>query len=154
MNGRKYFIVGCLALILMSITSFPAAAQGNLGAGRARMARMLGARQFIAGLNLTADQKAKVKDILAGNKTQILQATRDVVKARLDAVNGVANAADELAAARLNAANLRKSIQEQMKTVLTPDQLAQVQTKMKDTQQIRAQRLQKLLDRLNSKIAG
>jgi Spy/CpxP family protein refolding chaperone len=156
MNGRRYFMVGCLALILLSVASLPAVAQGNVGAGakRARFARLLSAKQFAAGLNLTADQKTQIKNILANNKTQILQAARDAVKARLDIANGVPNAADQLAAARLTAANLRKSILDQMKSVLTPDQLAQVQTKMQNREQLRAQRLQKLLDRINSKIGA
>jgi Spy/CpxP family protein refolding chaperone len=156
MNGRRYFMMGCLALILLSVASLPAAAQGYTGATarRARFARLLSAKQFAAGLNLTADQKAQIKTILANNKTQILQAARNVVKARLDVANGVPNAADQLAAARLQAVNLRKSIFDQMKSILTPDQLAQAQTKMQNRQQLRAQRLQKLLDRINSKIGA
>jgi Spy/CpxP family protein refolding chaperone len=156
MNGRRYFMVGCLALILISVVSLPAVAQNNAGAfgRRARMARLFKMNQLAAGLNLTADQKTQIKNIIANNKTQILQAARDVVKGRLDIVNGVPNAADELAAARQKAAGLRKSIIEQMKPVLTADQLAQVQTRMQNRQQLRAQRLQKLLDRLNSRISG
>jgi Spy/CpxP family protein refolding chaperone len=156
MNGRKKFMIGCLALILISIASLPTVAQDNVGAvgRRARMARLYRMNQFAAGLNLTADQKTQIKTIIANNKTQRLQASRDVVKARLDVANGVPNAAAELAAARQKAVNLRKSILGQMKSVLTPDQLAQVQTKMQSRQQLRAQRLQKVLDRINSKIGA
>jgi Spy/CpxP family protein refolding chaperone len=156
MNGRKYFMVGCLALILTSAASLPAAAQDNGGVlgRRARMARLFRMNQFAAGLNLTADQKAQIKNIIANNKTPRLQAARDVVKGRLDVVKGVPNAAAELTAAREKAIDLQKSILDQMKSVLTPDQIAQLQTKMQNRQQLRAQRLQKLLDRINSKIGA
>jgi Spy/CpxP family protein refolding chaperone len=155
MNARKFFMAGCLALILIS-AALPAIAQDNVGVAgkRARMARLFRMNQFAAGLNLTADQKAQVKTIIANNKTPMLQAARDVVKGRLDVVNGVPNAAAELAAAKQKAVDLRKSLLDQMKSVLTPDQHAQVQTKMQNRQQLRAQRLQKLLDRINSKIGA
>jgi Spy/CpxP family protein refolding chaperone len=156
MNRRKYFIMSCfaLALLLASVASVAGAAQAKVekAARRAGIARLLNAKQLAAGLNLNADQKAQIKSIIAKNKTQILQAARDVVKGRLDVINGVPNAGDELAAARQNAAGLRKSIIEQVKPVLTADQLAQVKTKMQNRKQLRAQRLQKVLDQLNSRI--
>jgi Spy/CpxP family protein refolding chaperone len=157
MKGRKCFMVSCLALamILISVVAFPAA-RNNAGAAvnGAKIARQFRLKQLVAGLNLSADQKTQVKNILAKNKTQILEAIRDVVKGRLDAINGVPNAAGELAAARQKAAALRKSILEQIKPVLTADQLAQLKTKMQNRKELRAQRLQKLLDRLNSKIGA
>jgi Spy/CpxP family protein refolding chaperone len=158
MNGRKYFMAGCLALALalICVASTPVAAQEKAGRAvrRAGIAWLLNAKQLTAGINITADQKTQIRDIIAKNKTQILQAARDVVKGRLDVINGVPNAADELTAARQKAAGLRKSVREQVKPVLTSDQLAQVKTKMQNRQQLRAQRLQKLLDRLNSKIGA
>jgi hypothetical protein len=156
MNGRKYFMVSCLALALslISIASVPVVAQEKVGraAKRVGIVRLLNAKQFAAGLNLNADQKTQIKSILEKNKTQILQAARDVVKGRLDVVNGVPNATDELAAARQKAVGLRRSILEQIKPVLTQDQLAQVKIKMQNRKQLRTQRLQKVLDRLNSKM--
>jgi Spy/CpxP family protein refolding chaperone len=158
MNGRKFFMVSCLALALLLIGAalVPAANQDRVGiaAKRAGIGRFLSLKQLAAGLDLTADQKTQIKNILANNKTQILQAVRDVVKGRLDATNGVPNAADELAAARQKAAGLRRSILEQIKPILTADQLAKVRTKMQNRKQRRAQRLQKLLDRLDSKIGA
>ncbi len=114
------------------------------------MARLSGVRSFIGNLNLTTDQKAQIKSILTNNKPQILQAARDVVKARLDVINGVPNAGAELANARSHAADLRKQIFEQIKPVLTADQLSRIQ----ERKQLRTQRLQNLLDRLNKKISG
>jgi Spy/CpxP family protein refolding chaperone len=158
MNGRKFFMMSCLALalLLIGVALVPAADQGRVGiaARRAGIGRLLSMKQLTAGLDLTADQKTQIKSILANNKTQILQAARDVVKGRLDATNGVPNAADELIAARQKAAGLRKSILEQIKPILTADQLAKARTKMQNRKQLRAQRLQKLLDRLDSKIGA
>jgi Spy/CpxP family protein refolding chaperone len=154
MNRKRLFIAGSLVLTLILTAVFlkPAAAQDTAGKGRARMgiARLFRAQAFVRGLNLTADQKSQIKGILQNNKTQILQAARDVVKARLDAAKGLPDAAAELANAQIQAANLRKQILEQIKPVLTADQLARVQERI----QLREQRLQRVLDRLNSRIGG
>jgi len=153
MRKRKYFLVSglILASILTGVGSY-AANQDNTGMarGRAGFARFLGARGFVRGLNLTDDQKTQIKGILQSNKTQILQTARDVAKGRLDLMNGVSGATTELANAQLAAANLRGQILTQIEAVLTPDQVAKVQ----ERQQLRKQRLQKALDRLNSKIGG
>jgi Spy/CpxP family protein refolding chaperone len=158
MNRRKCFMVGslALALVLASFTILPAAVQRNAATAvnRARIVRQLQMRQLFQGLDLTADQKDQIKNILKNNKTQILQAARNVVKGRLDVINGVSNGAGELAGARQNANSLRRSIIEQIKPVLTRDQLDKLQTKMQNRKQLRAQRLQNLLDRLDSRIGG
>ncbi len=154
MNRRRHFHAGglILALIVLCAAALPAAGQDNFGRGRGRAGseRMLGMRNFVGGLNLTADQRTQIKSILENSKTQILQARRDCVKARLDLAKDLPSAATELANARLQAANLRKQILERIKPVLTPDQLAKVQ----ERQQRREQRLQNMLDRLNGKIGG
>jgi Spy/CpxP family protein refolding chaperone len=143
-------------LALIGIAALPTAARNAAGDAKTRpgIARQFGLKQLVSELNLTADQKAQIKTILANRKTQILQAVRDVVKARLDRINGVANASDELSAARQKAMSLRKSIREQIKPVLTSDQIAQLKPKIQNRQQLRAQRLQKILDRLNSKLGS
>jgi Spy/CpxP family protein refolding chaperone len=154
MNGQRYFLVGflALALLLINVVSLPAADQNNFGAtmGNARIAQLFGDGQSISGLNFTADQKAKIKSILEGNKTQIQKAVRDMVQGGLDMINGAPNAANELANAQLQAENLAKLIFEQLKSVLTPDQLAKVQ----ESQQLGTQYLQKLLEMLNDRIGG
>jgi len=154
MNGRKYFLASglAIALIFMSVASLPAAPQGNPSGARRglRFLQLMGAGQFVGGLNLTDAQKTQIKGILTANKTQMIQAAYDVVKARLDMENGVANAATELANAQVKASSLKKQIFEQIKPILTPDQLAKVQAR----QQQRSQRLQNLLDRLHSKMSA
>ncbi len=151
MNRRKFSMV-TLAVVLAAITVVAplATAQGGSGhPGRqARIARLLGVEGAVSQLNLTSDQKTQIKAILKTNQTQILQAARDVVKARLDVMQGVPDSATELANARAQAANLREQILGQIKPVLTADQLATLQ----ERKQNREQRLQRLLDRLNSKL--
>ncbi len=153
-NRRKILLTGgtFLAFLMIGVAVLPVAGQDHFGKARGRigMARLSGVRSFIGNLNLTTDQKAQIKSILTNNKPQILQAARDVVKARLDVINGVPNAGTELANARSHAADLRKQIFEQIKPVLTADQLSRVQ----ERKQLRTQRLQNLLDRLNKKISG
>lgn len=153
MTGRKYILAGTLILALaaISITTTPAAAQ-DLGAarGRAGLARLLGIRGVAGQLNLTPDQKSQIKTILKSDQSQILQAIRDVVKARLDLIKGLPESAAELAGAQARAESLRKQVLEQIRPVLTADQ----QAKLQNRQQLREQRLQRLLDRLNGRIGG
>jgi Spy/CpxP family protein refolding chaperone len=110
--------------------------------------RLFEARQFIAGLNLTEDQRAQVRTILTNFRTPILQATRDTVKARLDMVKGVQGAATGITNAQLEVEQLKTEILEKIKTILTPDQL----DKLAKREQLREQRLQKLVDALDSKL--
>ncbi len=152
MNRRKYFSMVTLVVALGAITVLAplAAAQGDFQNARrqARIARVLGIEGAINQLNLTSDQKTQIKGILKTNQTQIIQAARDVVKARLDLIQGVTNSATELANAQVQAANLREQILGQIKPVLTADHLARLQQR----KQNREQRLQRLLDRLNSRL--
>jgi Spy/CpxP family protein refolding chaperone len=154
MNGRNLFLVSglVLALLMINVIPSPAADQTNAGAAiaRAKIAQLFGAGQFLKELNITPDQKEQIKTILVGNKTQIQTAVRDLVKGRLDLINGAPNAANELANAFAQTATLRKQIFEQIKSILTPDQLAKVQ----GMQQLKTQRLQKLLEQLNSRIGA
>ncbi len=150
MKRNKLLLVGGLAFMLVLLPVAGNAAQNGSLAQTARHLGIFRAGELIGELNLTPDQKTQIKSILAQNKAQIIKAARDVVQARLDLVNGVQNAADELGTAQLNAFNLRTSILAQIKPVLTPDQLAKVQ----QMQQRRTERLQNLLDRLNQKVGG
>jgi hypothetical protein len=153
MNKRKYFLIGGLIVVLgIGVMASYAAAQGNMARARAqvRLARLIGVRGFANKLNLTADQKTQIKAILQNNKTQIQQAARNVIKARLDLAKGYDGAAGELVAAQSQAAGLRKQMFDSVKPILTQDQLS----KMQQLQQLREQRLQKRLDRLNSRIGG
>jgi Spy/CpxP family protein refolding chaperone len=153
MNKRNYYLAAGLMLTMAaSMVTMSFAAQGK-GIGmrqRARIARTAGIREFMRGLNITADQRAQIKTILQSHKAQIQQARRDAMKARLDLDRDVAGAPGELANALAKAADLKKQIFEEIKPVLTPDQLAKAQK----IRELREQRLQKQLDRYNSRIGG
>ena len=134
---------------MAAISATASFAQENPGRMRPR-ARIAMLQEFVRGLNITADQRAQIKTIVRSHKTQIQQAARDVMKARLDLQNGVSGAPAALAGALTQAANLKKQIFEEIKPVLTPDQLAKAQ----QLQDLKMQRLERQLDRLNSKIGG
>jgi hypothetical protein len=154
MKKRKYYLAGSLIIVLaaLSVTASFAAVQKNPVRARAqfRLAQRIGIRGFVKKLNLTPDQKTQIKTVLQNNKTQIQQAARNTVKARLDLAKGYEGAAGELAAAQSQAAGLRKQIFDSVRPILTQDQLS----KMQQLQQLREQRLQRKLDRLNSRIGG
>lgn len=157
--GRKspkcFFLAGMSIMLVIFSAGFLAgqsgarAARQSLGLGMG-FPQLLEMQQIVAGLNLTDAQKTQIKDILTQNKTQILQAARDVTKAQLDMMQGVQDAATELANAQSEAMNLRTTILGQISPVLTADQLAKVQQR----NQLRIERLQKRLAQLNSQLGG
>ena len=154
MNKRRYFLIGGLAIVLgaVSVMASYAAVQGNRVRARAqiRLARMVGVRAIANQLNLTPDQKTQIKTVLQNNKIQRQKAVRNVIKARLDLAKGLNGAAGELAAAQSQVAGLKRQILNDIQPVLTQDQLA----KLQKLQLRREQRLQRILDRLDSRIGG
>jgi len=105
---------------------------------------------MIKELNLTADQKNQIKTVFQGCKSQFQQTRQQLLKARLELANSSDAAAGELATALSQAVALRKQVFEQIKPILTPDQLSKLQSR----QQPRQQRLQKQLDQLNRRIGA
>ena len=92
MNRRKYILMSGLILAFLAVyaVSLPAAGQANTGAAivRAKIVKRLGVARFVRNLNITPDQKTRIKGILQANKTQIQRAVRDTVKGHLDMING------------------------------------------------------------------
>jgi Spy/CpxP family protein refolding chaperone len=153
MKRRKGVLAVGMIIILAAIhlTAASAAAQDRQGgAGAPMRARLWALQGMIGGLNLTADQKDQIKTVLQGYKSQFQQTRQKLLKARLDLANGSDAAAGELATALSQAVTLRKQAFEQIKPILTPDQLSKLQSR----QQLRQQRLQKQLDQLNSRIGA
>ena len=146
-NSRTFLVAGVALVLVLALAGIVGAQQGK----RARaMARGFGIGQFARGLNLTPDQRAQIKGIIDKNKSQIVQARIQILQARLDLLKGNPNAAGELANAQVAAVNMRTSLLDQIKPLLTSDQLAQLQQR----QQQREQRLQNRLDRLNKRSGG
>ena len=141
---QKFLTIAMSVAMVLALAGLADAQQMRPGRGLARAFR---AGQFVKGLNLTADQKAQIKTVIANNKTQIASTRTQLLQARLDMLKGNTGAAAELGNALTAAANLRTTILGQIKPILTSDQLAQLQQR----QQQREQRLQQRLDRLNKK---
>lgn len=152
----RYFLLAGMGILMGIISAGFVAGQNRVRAARQGLAQRMGLpqllemQQFLGGLNLTDDQKAQIKGIFTQNKTQILLAARDVIKARLDMMQGIQGAATELANAQLQAENLRTQIFSQISPLLTQDQIAKVQQR----KQLREERLQKLLDRINKQLGS
>ena len=154
MRIRQHFIPVCLSVLLITGAGLaqgngnrPGVRPGALRQG-APFAQVFEVRQFIAGLNLTEDQRAQVNTVMANNRIAVLQAARDMVQARLNLLKGLPGAAADVANAQLKAEDLRAQIAGQIKAFLTSDQLA----KLEKREQLREERLQKLLDNLNERL--
>lgn len=154
MMRRKGLLAAGLALCLMAGNVLAAsAAAGKRGGEKGRDYAgfcSYGVRGFVKGLNLTDEQKNQIKQVLANNRTRILEVRRDLVKARLDLAKAVPDAAAALANAQVAKADLKTQIFEQVKPLLTAEQIAKVEERRLQ----REQRLQQRLDRINSKIGG
>lgn len=149
MKKSKLLIAGALAAALFAISITAAAGDfGGRGAGKGQLG--IGIQRLFKGLDLTDSQRAQIKGILQSNESEILAVSRDVVEGRLEITKGNPDAAPQFAAALVQANALKTQIVEQIKPVLTPEQLS----KFNERLQLREKRLQRTLDRLNARIAG
>jgi Spy/CpxP family protein refolding chaperone len=153
--------VGSLAVLLiaggivLAHGQNPRRLQQGPGAGPA-MQGMFRARMFLAGLDLTDQQKEQVKTIFADHKDEIKSVVQDTVQARkgLRAAIAANSGQDALKAAYgevsdagWNALQLRTKIGAEIKQILTPDQQAKLQKRLQNMNrfgfQLRAKRLAK-----------
>lgn len=151
MMKRKSLLAAGLALCLMAGSVTVSAAPGMKGGEKGRDCAgfcSFGARGFVKGLNLTDDQKSQIKQVLTNSRTRILEVRRDLVKARLDLSKGLPDAAAALANAQVAVAHLKTQLFEQIRPLLTAEQISKVDARI----QQREQRLQQRLDRINSRI--
>jgi hypothetical protein len=153
MKQSKRFLPALGLMLILAGSAFSqdrkSAVASTRGARNLQMLR-LEKLQFLKNHNLSPDQKAQIKSILENQKNRVLISARDLVKARLDLANNAPGAEIELEQARIAAARLKAEILEQVKPALNSDQLSTLHQRM----QRKAQRLQRLLDRLNAKING
>ena len=151
MNNRRKVFLAVTAVVLILSLAAVAGAQKKVDRAQVRdrigMDRMFDAGQFVRGLGLTAEQRAEVRTIIQNSRPQILQATKDLIQARIDLALQAAGAANAFGEAQERAVSLRLNIMEQIKAKLTAEQL----TRLQERQQKEIERLQRLLDRLNQR---
>ena len=97
MLKMKYLaLAGMSIMMVFTGTGLLQAAQGGPGMARRGsgmgpgkgIARIFEMRQFIMGLQLTAEQREQVRGIMTENREQILQVTRNLIQARLGLESG------------------------------------------------------------------
>jgi Spy/CpxP family protein refolding chaperone len=134
MSKMKYIIIACMSLTLLCSTGRLAAAQDGPGMppprGGPGMERPMGPpplfefREFTRRLELTDEQRARIRGILEENRDLIVQAGHNIRQAQLNLDAGTSEAAEALGAAYTEAALLRMQILEQIKQLLTTEQLS------------------------------
>jgi Spy/CpxP family protein refolding chaperone len=149
MKRQWYFHLIAIGVLLVSSSVFAqdqdVLSSPKLGKGLEMLSTFLTSQQqFLNDLSLTNDQKLQIINMLVSTKDQILQGVRDNLQGL---VNGSLGAETIFANAQMQAAALNMQILEQIKSVLTSDQLEKVQQK----QQSILQDLQKIRDRLSAK---
>jgi len=150
-KGKKFLVTGLVAVMALAGTYMAFPQQLRMRANRPGLiGQFFGARDFIRGLELTSEQRDQIRVILTDNEIPVIRARHDLLKARLDIMRGVQGADSELANALLQSADLRAKILEQIKTLLTADQLGKLQARQQEMEQ----RIQSQLERLNKRLGG
>jgi Spy/CpxP family protein refolding chaperone len=148
MQRPKYFLLGSLAIVilLISVASASAQNQNSIGPalGNEKIAQAFNSGKFLSDLNLTSDQIAQIKSIFqqyaAQVQTQIQNAIQSMMAGNLDMTNGIPNLVNQMPNVQL--------LFEQLKSVLTPDQLAKIQAKQQQIMQQMQQFQSQLMGRL------
>ena len=81
-------------------------------------------REFTRRLELTDEQRTRIREILEENRDLIVKAGHTIMQAQLNLDTGTSEAAEALGAAYTEAALLRMQILEQIKQLLTAEQLS------------------------------
>ncbi len=141
---QKCLWVGALAVLLL-IGAVAVANAQNLKrlqkGGRAVALRGM----FLAGLDLTDQQREQFKTILSSHKADIKTVVLDNMKARKDLRQAMAEGADQaslkaaydqVSAAGWNALLLRKNIGSDIRPILTAEQQAKLQKRLENIEKI------------------
>ncbi len=157
---RKYsrgMLATGAAVLLLGLSVTVAMAQNARMMGRkqgpgAQLGMMFRPGAFLRGLNLTQQQKDQVKTVFANHKTEIQKVAKQTAEARMALRDDIFNGANQqtlqgalgkVSTAESDAAVLRSAIWMEIKPILTPDQLTQLQTR----QQNMDRRVQNFLNR-------
>ena len=134
MSKMKYILIACMSLTFLCGAGRLAAAQDGPGMpppGRGPgMERPMGQspifefREFTRRLELTDEQRTRIREILQENRDLIVKAGHTIMQAQLNLDTGTSEAAEALGAAYTEAALLRMQILEQIKQLLTAEQLS------------------------------
>jgi hypothetical protein len=111
---------------------------------------VLGARQLVAGLQLTQAQRDSIRSALQGYKEDIQETRKVLLEARLALLKNDPAGPNQYGAAQARMMTLRQQIEEQIKQNLTQDQL----TILQQRQQKQADRIEQTLERMTKNAAN
>jgi len=142
-NQKQILWLIALSLLMLALASIAnaqgAAANPQLQRQIARERAMFGLKAYLGNLELTLAQKDQVQAILAKYKSEIQALTRENVLTRRELDKAIAAGADRLALETAfakvkeiegNVVILRATIAQEIRQVLTADQLAKLQQKL------------------------
>jgi uncharacterized membrane protein YhaH (DUF805 family) len=142
-------LISFLLLVALLAPSL-AAQQRRLRAARIQNAlQALGARQLVAGLQLTQAQRDSIRSVLQGYKKDIQDTRKVLLEARLALLKNDPTGPNQYGAAQARMMMLRQQIVEQIKQGLTQEQL----TLLQQRQQKQADRVEQTLERMTRNAA-
>jgi Spy/CpxP family protein refolding chaperone len=156
---KTLLALGGVILLIVTVAAVANAQNAKLKRrilGQEAIKTVFRAKAFLGGLNLTDQQKAQVKTLLANHREEIWAAAREYAKARLALGQALAHGAsdqtlkaafDKVSSAEWNAVTLRSKMVAEVEQVLTPDQQTALQQKLSKADA----RIQKLLNRVDKK---
>jgi Spy/CpxP family protein refolding chaperone len=137
-------LISPLLLVALLVPSVGAQQRRRQAMGIQNALQTLGARELVAGLQLTQAQRDGIRSILQEYRKEIQETRKVLLEARLALLKNNLDGPNQFGAAQAKIMALRQEIAEQIKQGLTPEQLTTLQQK----QQRQADRIQKMLDRM------
>jgi Spy/CpxP family protein refolding chaperone len=142
---KRYALPAAVLALLLGVTAITAAYAQNNGRflqqrGAASLRGMLRPGAFLAGLNLTEQQREQVRNILAGHKEEIQALVRETREAQRAFREGLAAgkdpaalkpAYDRASEARWNMLLLRNRIAAEIRQILTPEQQEKLERRIR-----------------------
>ncbi len=141
-HSKWLWVTGAVVLLFAGwvvAANAQGAKRGQLRAGQGNLRSIFRPGALLRGLDLTDQQKEQVKTILTNHKEGIRTAIKEYSKARLALSRSLAAGAseadlkvifDKAAGAEWNAVLLRSRITEEIKRILTPEQLSILQKRL------------------------
>lgn len=154
-STKVIWVAGIVAVLIGTMAVGVYAQNGRLIRQRRalRQNALLRPQAWAAGLNLSQDQKEQLKSILAGHREELKNIAVQTAQARKEFAAALAQGADpqtlkaaydKVSSAGFERVLLRSTISAQVKSILTPEQLQQLEKR----KTIRENRVKKVIKKL------
>ena len=138
-HRKALWAAGIVILLIGTMVAAAGAQNRQLIRNRQALRNALVSRARLAGLNLTQDQKDRIKSIIADHKMEIADIAKETAAARKEFAAALASGADtqtlkaaydKVSSAGWDRIELRRKVQAEIRGILTPEQLQKIGKRM------------------------